>query len=332
MYLVTGAAGFFGIHAVKLLLGAGYDVVAVGTSGFPPDTRGYFGSEGEEHLSFEQCDISDPEAVHAVYSKHRIERVIHAAVMTTLGDDEVGKERRMTQVNALGTLYLLEQAREHQVRRFVYVSSSGIYDSYGQGVSPVPESVAIVPGSNGMYRICKIYSEMVCQNFQQHGAFRIAIARIGSPYGPWERPTRSRKGMSLIYRLVELAVRGEEAVVYGRTLTRDWTHMRDIARGCSLLASCDDDHLHHAVYNVTGGVVSSIGQVLGQLSGLCPRFRYRFVDEPNEANIHASIPWARGPLDISRLRNDCDFAPEYSIDTGLDDYVNWVKLQQARHE
>ena len=144
MYLVTGAAGFFGIHTVKLLVEAGHDVVALGTSGFPPGTREYFGSKGDKHVTFEQCDISDREAVRAIYSKHSIERVIHAAVMTVLGEDEVGRERRMTEVNALGTLYLLEGAREHHIRRFVYVSSSGIYDSYGQGVSPVPESVRYI--------------------------------------------------------------------------------------------------------------------------------------------------------------------------------------------
>jgi UDP-glucuronate 4-epimerase len=332
MYLITGAAGFFGIHAVKLLVEAGQDVVALGTSGFPPGARAYFGTEGEKYVTFETCDISDREAVHAIYSKHSIERVIHAAVMTVLGEDEVGREHRMTEVNALGTLHLLEGAREHHVKRFVYVSSSGIYDSYGQGVSPVPESVAIVPGSNGMYRICKIYSEMVCQNFQQNGDLQIAIGRIGSPYGPWERPTRTRKGMSLIYQLVDLAVRGQEAVVYGRDLTRDWTHMRDIARGCTLLASSEPKALHHSIYNVTGGIVSSIGRVLETLAMLCPGFHYRFVDDAEEANIHAFIPWARGPLDISRLHNDCNFSPEYTIDVGLEDYVNWTRLQQTQTE
>ena len=62
MVLVTGAAGFFGIHAVKLLVEAGQDVVALGTSGFPEGAREYFGQEGVRKVSFETCDISDPDA------------------------------------------------------------------------------------------------------------------------------------------------------------------------------------------------------------------------------------------------------------------------------
>jgi len=250
--------------------------------------------------------------------------VIHAAVITVLGDDEVGRERRIADVNAFGTLNLLESARDAAVQRFVYVSSSGIYDSRGAGVAPVHESVCILPGTHGMYRTCKIFSEMVVQNFGEHGAFDVAIARIGSPYGPWERTTRSRKGMSLIFRLVDMAVRGEEARVFGRDLTRDWTHMRDIARATVLLATGPRESLHHRIYNVTNGTVTSIERVLRELSGLVPAFSYRFVESRREANVIASIPYARGPLDISRLCEDTGFRPEFAIDSGLADYVEWA--------
>lgn len=324
-FLVTGAAGFYGIHAVKLLLEGGHDVIAIGTSGFPEGVEAYLGDSGAERCRFEICDISDSASVEELFETYTVDVVIHAAVMTILGDDEIGRERRMTEVNALGTLNLLESARDHHVKRFVYISSSGIYDSHGQGVAPVHENVCVLPGTHGMYRTCKIYSEMVAQNFHEHGAFEVAIARIGSPYGPWERPTRTRKGMSLIFELLEMALRGEEARVYGRELTRDWTHMRDIARGSVLLATCPSEALHHRIYNVTGGVVTSIQRVLQELVRVVPGFTYRFVDTKDEANVIAAIPYARGPLDISRLREDTGFMPEFMIDAGLDDYVTWVR-------
>ena len=323
MYLVTGAAGFYGIHAVKLLLERELRVLAVGTSPFPKEVYRYFTSEEQARLTFARCDVTNRDQVNEVFVNYPIQVVIHAAVVTILGDEEVGNERRITEVNALGTLNLLEAARSRGVERFVYISSSGVYGDYGHGVAPVHETVPVYPGITSMYCACKVFSEMLCQNFHDHGAFQVAIARIGSPYGPWERPTRSRKGMSLIYRLVELGMRQKRVRVFGRDVVRDWTHMRDIARGTVLLATCPAEQLRHTLYNVAGGVVSSIEHVAQKLEELILGSTYQFVDNPQDADLVAVIPYARGPLDISRVREDVGFDPEFTIDSGLKDYVHW---------
>jgi len=325
MFLVTGGAGFYGIHAVKLLLEMGHSVIALGTSPFPHPAERYFAKDEWKRLHFVKCDISDATAVGHVFDSYPIDVVIHAAVMTVLGEDEIGLERRMTEVNALGTLNLLEAARGHRARWFVYISSSGLYGGYGQGIAPVHENVPVYPGGTSVYRTCKVYSEMMCHNFQQHGAFRVAIARIGSLYGPWERPTRSRKGMSLIYRLMELALKGEAACVFGRDVMRDWTHMRDIARGTIMLATCEEARLKHTLYNVTNGATTSIEHVLQTLATLFPVFAYEFVDRERDANLVAAMANPRGPLDISRIREDVGFSPGFDIDHGLADYAMWSR-------
>jgi nucleoside-diphosphate-sugar epimerase len=322
-FLVTGGAGFYGIHTVKVLLQFGNSVVVLGTSPFPHAVMKYFSEQEQKRLHFVKCDISDNAAITGVFNTYQIDVVIHAAVMTVLGEDEIGRERQMTEVNALGTLNLLEAARSHGVQRFVYISSSGLYGGYGQGIAPVHETVPVYPGGTSVYRACKIYSEMLCQNFQQHGAFRVVIARIGSPYGPWERPTRSRKGMSLIYQLMEFALKGEKANVLGRDVMRDWTHMRDIARGTVMLSSCEEAQLKHTLYNVADGITTSIEHVLQTLKTLFPKFSYEFVDRDEDANLIAAMANPRGPLDISRIREDVGFSPEFDIDRGLADYQKW---------
>lgn len=129
--------------------------------------------------------------------------------------------------------------------------------------------------------------------------------------------------MSPIYHLVKLAMEGRDVNVFGRDEVRDWTHMRDIAEGTALLAMCDEGCLQHTVYNVSSGVLVSIERILQCLQELIPGFSYRFVAEPGEANVIARTTNQRGPLDISRLREDCGFKPRYPIDEGLTDYVCW---------
>jgi len=331
MILITGAPGFFGIHATKLLLESGKEVVALGTSPFPDVTQEYFSKSEQQRLRFVQCDISNHHKVSEVFEEYRIHSVIHAAVITILGEDEVGQEQRITSVNALGTLNLLEASRAANVSRFVYVSSSGLYGTYGKGISPVHENIPVYPGGGtGIYLGCKIYGEMACQAFEQNGGLnKVAIARLGSPYGPWERPTRSRKGMSIMYKLIHMAVHAEKARVLGRDVMRDWTHMRDIARGIVLLATCEESRLQHTIYNVTSGVNVSIEHVLQTVKQVVPGFRYEFVDSEAEANVLATLASSRGPLDISRLIEDCDFKTEFNIDTGLADYANWMRSKYS---
>jgi nucleoside-diphosphate-sugar epimerase len=326
MILLTGAPGFFGVHATKILLESGKRVLALGTSPFPEAAREYFSRHDQTNLTSIQCDISNQQNVLDVFEKYSVEMVIHAATVTILGEMERHKERYITGVNAIGTLNLLEASRAKGVSRFVFVSSSGLYGTHGRGVAPVHETTPIYPGTaSGVYLACKVYSEMLCQAFHQFGDLEAVIARLGSPYGPWERPTRSRKGMSVIYQLMALAVAGTKARVYGRDVMRDWTHMRDIARAIVGLAMCDQLQLKHRIYNVTSGVNLSIEHVLQALKCAIPQFDYEFVDSEASANILAMPASSRGPLDVSRLREDLGYEPEFSVETGVADYAEWAK-------
>jgi len=222
MILITGAAGFFGINATKVLLETGEKVVALGTSPFPSAVQSFFTEEEQENLVFCQCDISDQQKVLDVFENYAIDTVVHAATVTILGDHERHRERYITSVDALGTLNLLEASRAKGISHFVLVSSSGLYGHHGEGVAPVHETVPIYPGrAKEVYLACKIYGEMLCQAFQDFGEFKVVIARLGSPYGPWERETRSRKEMSLIYQLMSMVITGKKAYVYGRDVMRD---------------------------------------------------------------------------------------------------------------
>ena len=122
-----------------------------------------------------------------------------------------------------------------------------------------------------------------------------------------------------------LAVSGTKARIYGRDVMRDWTHMRDIARAIVSLAMCDPLQLKHRIYNVTSGVNLSIEHVLQALKCAIPQFDYEFVDSEERANIFATHASSRGPLDVSRLREDLGYKPAFSIETGLADYAKWAE-------
>lgn len=323
MFLVTGATGFFGINQVKELLEKGERVIALDLDDFPASARTFFTEEEQQHLTFVPCDLRDQDSVRNVFKSYPIEKVIHAGAVTVLSSEDEEKARLVMEVNACGTFGLLEASQANDVKRFVYVSSSGVYGSRGKGVVPLHETTPYDP--MGLYVAAKIYSELLCRRFDEFGRFRVAVARIGSPYGPWERPTGARHAMGLIYNLFSMGIAGEEVRLYGADSVRDWTHMRDIARATTALANCSDTQLNHLLYNVTTGENVSTGRIAEEIARIMPSFNYRMVASPEQANVNAHLPNPRGPLDITRLREDCAFEPMFTVKSGLEDYANWFE-------
>lgn len=324
MILVTGATGFFGINQVKELLAKGKEVLALDLDDFPASTQSFFTREEREHLTFISCDLRNPDAVKTVFKRYPIKRVIHAGAVTVLENEDERKARLVMEVNAGGTFNLLETSIGAGVKRFIYVSSSGVYGTRGGGVVPLHETTPYDP--MGLYVAAKIYSELLCRRFNEFGHFRVAVARIGSPYGPWERPTGTRHTMSMIYSMLRMGFTGEEVRIYGADSVRDWTHMRDIVRGTTALMLCSDERLRYLIYNVTTGQNVSTGRIAERIAQVTPNFTYRFVDYAEEANIVAHLPNPRGPLDITRLRENCSYKPLFDIEAGLADYAEWFKM------
>ena len=323
MILLTGATGFFGMNAMKELLSREEEILATDLDDFPQMESKLFSSKEEEMFTFVKGDISNKDDVRSFFEDRDVDTVVHAAAVTVLEDEDEEKSRLVFNVNAKGTLNMLEAAKEFGVSRFVYVSSSGVYGSAGRGVIPVHESTPYQP--MGLYVAAKIHSELMCRRFDDFSPFKTVVARIGSPYGPWERPTGTRKNMSPIFRLVHMGFTGEKAKIYGADAVRDWTHMRDVAKGVVDLATENQGNLEHLTYNVTSGDNVSIGYVAEKLSDLAPDFNYELVRTAGEANIVTELSNPRGPLDITRLKKDCSFEPKYDMDRGLSDYVNWIK-------
>ena len=323
MILVTGATGFFGINQVKELLAKGEEVLALDLDDFPASAQSFFTKEEREHLIFVSCDLRKRDAVQSVFKQYPIKRIVHAGAVTVLESEDEKKARIVMEVNVGGTFSLLEASIGTGVERFIYVSSSGVYGSRGEGVVPLHETTPYDP--MGLYVAAKIYSELLCRRFNEFGHFRVAVARIGSPYGPWERPTGTRHTMSMIYYMLRMGFAGEEARIYGEDSVRDWTHMRDIARGTTILAFCSDEQLRHVIYNVTTGQNVSTGRIAERLAQVTPNFKYRFVDSVDEANVIAQLPNPRGPLDITRLRENCGYKPLFDIEAGLANYAEWFK-------
>jgi nucleoside-diphosphate-sugar epimerase len=315
--LITGATGFVMSGLVRHLAGHGHAVVAADLH--PPDgaLRDYLtGLAGP--VTFRQVDVGDPTAVRALVGETRPERVVHGAAITAIPPDaERARFVETTQVNVLGTLHVLDAVRQSAVRRTVVVSSGSIYGVRAD-LAPVTEDDAAQP--QGVYPITKWAAEALARRYAAVYALELAVVRLASPFGPFERDTGSRPLLSAIQAWTRAALRGEPLRVGGpATALRDPIYVADVAAGIATVLLAD--RLPHDVYNVGWGSGVTTEMTLAALARLVPGMKVALA--PDEPSRWPSL--VRGPLSVDRLRRDLGWAPAYDLDSGLAAYAAWLR-------
>lgn len=228
--VVTGAAGFIGFHVAERLIAAGHAVV-----GFDNLNPYYDPALKQARLArlgshkgfrFQRGDLADAKAVEALFEEARPEFVIHLAAQAGVRYALEHPEAYVA-ANLVGFFHVLEAARRHRVRHFVFASSSSVY---GAETPPFSEhGPAVHPIS--FYGATKRANELMAHSYAHlHGIPHTGV-RLFTVYGPWGRPDMS----IYIFTAAILAGRPIELVENGK-VERDFTYIDDAAEGIVRIA------------------------------------------------------------------------------------------------
>lgn len=298
--LVTGGAGFIGSELVRQLVDAGARVRVL--DNFTTGRRSRLEGTDAEIV---EGDVRDKVAVGLAMRK--VDWVFHLACVGLRRSTHSPREAH--EVNALGTLNVLEVARAADVARFVHVSSSEVY---GTGLqSMITEDHPCFPTTP--YGASKLAGEAYARAWHATYALPVVIVRPFNAFGP--RCHHEGDSGEVIPKFLLRAWAGQPAVIFGDGLqTRDFTYVTDTAEGIRGAAGCD--RAIGGALNLGSGREVSILE-LARLVGA----REVIHDAARPGDVR------RMTCDTSRAREVLGFRPRVTLEQGLALLRQWYERQ-----
>lgn len=294
--LVTGASGFIGRNTLPLLRAKGFDVHCVYNSNIPADLINYNWHKGNLLIS---------DDVKSIIEKVQPEFLLHLAWETSHGKFW-NSNNNFAWVKA--SLDLIQHFKNNGGKRIVCAGTCVEYDFGTQACTEI--STALKP--NSVYGMCKLSFYMLCRAFCQRNELSFAWGRIFYLYGPFENPNR----------LVPFVIRSLQSSQKTKTtlgnVVRDYLHVNDVALAfVEVLSSGLID-----AFNISSGTPVKISEIIRTIG---------IKTGKEELLDMGAIEAAAGEPefivgDNSRLVNEVNWFPQYSLDQGLDDSINWWKL------
>ncbi|MDO8580969.1 MAG: dTDP-glucose 4,6-dehydratase [Candidatus Omnitrophota bacterium] len=216
--LITGGAGFIGSELVRQGVAKGYGIVVVDKLTYAGDLERLASVKGKFILH--RIDIANAKALNLIFTRHRIDRIIHAAAETHV-DRSILDVTPFIQTNVIGTQNLINLARRHNVKKFLHVSTDEIYGESVKGRFKETDSLR----PNNPYAATKASAEMLVRAAIRTYQLPAIIIRPANNYGPWQYPEK------FIPVIILKTLRGEKIPVYGKgKQIREWLHVSDCAK------------------------------------------------------------------------------------------------------
>jgi UDP-glucuronate 4-epimerase len=334
--LLTGAAGFIGMHTAKRLLERGDEVLGLDNLNDYYDvnlkSKRLAQLSGFKNFRFIKADVTDEGLIKKLFKEEKFNRVVHLAAQAGVRYSLINPQAYISS-NVVGFTNILEASRLNGIEHLVYASSSSVYG--GNTKLPFAESDN-VDHPVSLYAATKKANELMAHTYSHLYQLPTTGLRFFTVYGPWGRPDMA------LYLFTRAILSGEAIRVYnyGR-MSRDFTYVDDIVEGVvrvldriataaessnSLLGSPSTSHAPYRVFNIGNNkpvalldFIKCIEQALGKraVKELMP------LQDGDVAATYA---------DTNALNQWVGFVPATEIKQGIEKFVTWYQQYYAAEE
>jgi UDP-glucuronate 4-epimerase len=327
--LVTGCAGFVGMHVARALLARGEQVIGV------DDCNAYYDPRLKEarlrelersggEFTFHRLDFADAAALEAALTGATIKRIVHLGAQAGVRYS-LEAPAAYVRSNLVGHANVLELARRQGVAHLVYASSSSVYGSNKRLPFRVDDRV---DRPKSLYAATKRADELMSESYAH--LFRIPMTglRFFTVYGPWGRPDMA------VWLFTEAILSGRPIQLYnyGR-MRRDFTFVDDVV--CGLLTCLDrpptdngaekpgGSMAPHAVYNIGNSRSEELGKLVQLIEEVTGRKAETKLLPMQPGDVPETV------ADVTAIIRDHGFSPSTRLQDGVRRFVAWFAEYRA---
>ena len=336
--LVTGAAGFIGMHLTRYLLGRGDAVVGIDNLwgegdilalkcarlaelGIPDaeemlaeETKnGIAPSRFRSKFRFYLCDITDRKTMAAIFSKERFDAVVNLAARAGVRASAEDPQAYV-KTNVAGFVNILDCCRDFDVTNLLYASSSSVYGDAGD--RPLSEGDASQCDPVSIYAATKRADEMIARCYSQMYGIRATGLRFFTVYGPWGRPD-----MAPMLFANAIAAGKPIKVFNNGDLKRDFTYISDIVEGTVRLLDSPvtpgADGIPHRVLNIGCCNPVMLGEFISTLENALGKKAKKEMLPMQQGDVHATL------ADCTALEAATGYRPKVLLKEGIAAFAEW---------
>jgi UDP-glucuronate 4-epimerase len=327
--LVTGAAGFIGMHIARRLLERRDDVVGVDNVNDYYDVNLKLARLEQlkpySNFRFVKLDLAERQAMEELFARERFERVIHLAAQAGVRYS-LQNPHAYVQANLVGFMNILEGCRYSAVAHLVYASSSSVYGANTRMPYSVHDNV---DHPVSMYAATKKANELMAHSYSHLYRLPATGLRFFTVYGPWGRPD-----MALyLFSKAILEDRPIDVFNYGN-MERDFTYIDDITEGVVRVTDKVPDpnpdwsgdapdpgtsRAPHRLYNIGNHSPVALMRLIELLEAALGKKAKKNMLPMQPGDVPATY------ADVADLREAVGFAPATPLEEGIVKYVEWFK-------
>lgn len=316
--LLTGGLGVNGAWVTRKLVERGYRPIVL-------ENRidlSLVGPDLANGIEVVEADITDRDGLAAVLSEHKIQRIVHMAALITgiQADMQKGFD-----VNAAGTVNVLEAASRAGVERIVYTSSRSVYGHIdGPKAHPIYEPITEDHPQRPflVYDVCKVASEGMGRNYARMRGLQFVALRFAQIFGPGKLQRHGPYG--LFSQLVESPLAGKPVKIpRGGDQRDDVIYVDDIAE--AIVQAVLHPRPSYDAYNISRGVGTTLHDFADAVRKVVPNAQ---IEIGNGLDYHGLGACYCGIMDNTRASVDLGFRPRFDLDSGVAHYIETMRKLQ----